>query len=114
MKKLSLIVLALVLAMAVGCANVQQAANDVQNMSPKAKATWMMSMYNTAYDDYAFQASAMDISEDKRTVLRVKHDVLTEVYPLISMYSNYTKLGQIPPDDLTNNIIRLLGKLEGI
>ena len=83
----------------------------LQEMSPKEKATWMMSIYNSQYDDYQLQVVRTDLTETERKVLRYKKEVFSEVFPAIELYAGYANSGVIPGDELETLIISRLNQL---
>jgi len=85
-----------------GCAGNQ--IKPIQEWTPLEKATWFMSLYNSEYTSYQAQASAPFLTEEKKAVLRIKKQVLTEVYPLIMLYEQYVDDGKIPSEALENQI----------
>lgn len=80
-------------------------------MSPKEKSVWMLSVYNSQYEDYKIQALRTDLTEAQKEVLREKKDILTRVYPMISIYTGYASSGIIPEKDLETAIVTNLETL---
>jgi hypothetical protein len=80
-------------------------------MSPKEKSIWMLSVYNSQYEDYKMQAIRTDLTEAQKEVLREKKDILTRVYPMISIYTGYAGTGIIPEKELEMTIISNLETL---
>ena len=106
--KTRIVAILLSLMFVVSCAhNVKTMAE----MNPMEKATWMLSVYNAQYEDYKFQAARVDLDEERKAVLRIKKQILTEVYPLISVYAGYASSGIIPAIDLETAIITNLERL---
>lgn len=92
----------------VGCAHNTKTFDQ---MSPMERSIWMLGVYNAQYDDYKFQAARVDLDEERKAVLRVKKQILTEVYPLIAVYSGYAESGIVPAVDLETAIITNLERL---
>ncbi len=86
------------LSLCAGCAWFQAGVKAVQDMSPREKATWMMALYNTKYEEYVAAAAKPDLVEDERKVLRVKKDALTVAWPLIKAYVSYVETGAVDKD----------------
>ena len=103
-----IIVLAVLLLM-VGCATVQ----TVTELDPVGKATLYMKIYNAQADDYKMQAAKTTLSEEEKKILRGKHAVLTEVYPLLELYSGYATTGQVLPEHLEPAILYRLNMIGG-
>ena len=82
-----------------------------KDMSAKEKSIWMMGIYNGQYADYEVQAARTDLDEAQKEVLRNKKKILTEVYPLIGVYSGYADSGIIPAVDLESLIVQNLEQL---
>lgn len=80
-------------------------------MTPKEKATWMLSIYNAQYDDYLVQAARTDLTEEEKKILRSKKEIMTEVYPAIELYAGYANSGVLPGDELETLIISRLNQL---
>jgi len=108
MNKIRMVAILLSLMFVVSCAGNIKTLND---MNPTEKAVWMLSVYNAQYEDYKFQAARVDLDEERKAVLRIKKQILTEVYPLISVYSGYAGSGIIPAVDLETAIIKNLERL---
>ena len=102
MNKIKLFAILLSVMFVVSCAH---GVKTLDEMTPMEKAVWMLSVYNAQYEDYKFQAARVDLDEERKAVLRVKKKILTEVYPLISVYSGYAGSGIIPAIDLETAII---------
>ena len=108
MNKIRIIAILLSAMFVMSCAH---GIKTLDEMNPKEKAVWMLSVYNAQYEDYKFQTARVDLNEDRKAVLRVKKQILTEVYPLISVYSGYAGSGIIPAVDLETAIITNLERL---
>ena len=108
MNKIKGFAILLSLMFVVSCAGNIKTLNE---MNPKEKAVWMLSVYNAQYDDYKFQASRVDLDNERKDVLRIKKQILTEVYPLIAVYAGYAGSGIIPAVDLETAIIKNLERL---
>ena len=80
-------------------------------MSPKEKSVWMLSVYNSQYEDYKVQAIRTDLTEAQKEVLREKKAILTRVYPMISVYTGYASNEVIPEKDLEMTIVSNLETL---
>ena len=59
-----------------------------EDMTPKQKAVWMMSVYNAQYADYQAKAAHPEtLTEDQVRILRVKKDALKVAWPLIKTFN---------------------------
>lgn len=104
----AVLVLLFVVGLMIGCtSNIK----PVDEMTPKEKATFFLSMYNKQYDDYQAMASRADLTEAQKEFLREKKKVLTEVYPLIKMYADYVDAGSVPSAETEAQIINYLNRL---
>jgi len=108
MTKIRIIAILLSLMFVMSCAH---GGKSFTEMTPVEKATWMLSVYNAQYADYQFQSARTDLDEERKEVLRTKKKILSEVYPMISVYSGYAGSGVIPAVDLENAIIVNLERL---
>ena len=108
MNKIRIIAILLSIFFVVSC---MQNVKTFQDMNAMEKSTWMLSVYNAQFEDYKFQAARLDLDEERKVVLRVKKQILTEVYPLISVYAGYASSGIIPAIDLETAIITNLERL---
>jgi len=106
----SSLVLTIVVLFLIGCPT--GGLKSLDEMTPQEKATWMLSIYNSQYDDYLRQASRVDLSDDERVILREKKKILMEVEPLIGLYVGYVDTGALPAVEtetlIMQNIDRLL------
>lgn len=84
----------------------------ISEMTPKEKSSFFMSVYNKEYDNYLDVYTAPgELSEEQKTVLRKKKEILTKVYPYIEQYSDYVAAGAEPSKATEENIIRLLDEV---
>ena len=97
------------LLLVVGCASVQTASQ----LDPVGKATLYLKIYNAQAEDYKMLAAKTTLSEDEKKILRGKHALLTEVYPLLELYSGYATTGQVLPEHLEPAILNRLNMLGG-
>jgi hypothetical protein len=83
----------------------------VAEMTPKEKATFFMSIYSDQAENYKTLAASPDLTDAQKTVLRTKKQIMTEVYPLISLYSDYVDAGAVPDAAVETQIIDYLDRL---
>jgi hypothetical protein len=89
---------ALALSLCAGCAWYEESVKALDEMSPREKATWMLALYNTKYEEYVAAAAKPALGDDERQVLRVKKDALTFAWPLIKAYVSYVEAGAVDKD----------------
>lgn len=133
--KLLVLVLVLVAFVFVGCQNNIKTPDE---MTPKEKAAFFLSMYNKQFDGYldtiidpalpfaereALKESIKDgavlpadkmnpnLTNEQKDILRTKKEIMTEVYPLISLYTSYAESGSVPSAETETQIISLLDRL---
>lgn len=106
-----LLAVSLMSVVLVGCPPQNIEIKSLDEMSPKEKATFMMSMYNKQYENYKQVAANPDLTEAQRTILRKKKSILTEVYPLIELYVSYVDSGAIPSAETEKQIITYLDEI---
>lgn len=93
-------------------------------MNPKERAVWMMSIYNSQFNDYMMttgytkdvegkwvKASEPELTDEQKDILRDKKRLLTEVYPAIKMYTGYAESGVLPDSELETMIVSRLNQL---
>jgi len=91
-----------------GCALMGQ----WQKMDAKKKALWMMRAFNAEYVDVMQQAQMYQIMpETARKVLRWRHMLLKEVYPLIAEYVTAVHEKREPDLKLEDRIMSLMNRL---
>lgn len=95
-----------------GCALLQQPGwKPFQDMTPKEKSVFFIKAYNTQFDDYQYQSSLPDLSEDQIKVLRVKRDLLTKAYGLISVYNTIVTSNGLPTPEQEANLYKMINDL---
>ncbi len=102
-----------VLAVVVFCAGcpLHQKPIPWGQLTVEQKASYMMSVYNSQYDDYTFKAALPDLTEAEKKILREKKKVLTYVYPLLESYIVLSVETQSPSGDTEQKIFEALGRL---
>ena len=108
----TLTALVVVMLLMIGCAGPQQPTQSFSDMTPKQKATWMMGVYNAQYDDYKLKVSLPNLTNEEKSILRTKKDVLTQVYPLIQAYDMAQAGGGVPSATTERQITGMLTMLE--
>lgn len=83
----------------------------VSEMSTKEKAVFFMKVYSDQAENYKTLAASPDLTEAQRSVLRDKKKIMEEVYPLISLYSDYVDAGAVPDAGVEKQIIGYLDRL---
>lgn len=119
--------LVMIVFLIAGCATIR--------LTPKQTVLWGMNVYNAQYDLYIDQVVAdsysmeekqllkdnpallvgadlkPNLSEEQKEIIRVKRDILVELYPIIQLSMECINSGSIPPDDVQEIMVRLLNKL---
>jgi hypothetical protein len=85
----------------------------VDEMPPEQKSGFFMSLYNREYKDYLSAAARTGLTEEQKTVLREKKDLLSRVYPMIETYSDYVAAGAMPDKATEEAIMQLLNRIGG-
>ena len=84
----------LVTGMVAGCAWLSSAVKTFEDMTPKERSLWMMSVYNKQYAEYeAAVADTSSLTEGQRVVLRLKKKALVKAWPLIKAYNAMLQTG---------------------
>jgi len=95
-------VLVLVLAFMLASCAAQKGGKSLSEMSDKEKSVIMMDIYNQQFTDYMTKTGytkigdkwektgeIIDFTEDQKDIMRKKKEILTNVYPLITLYDSY-------------------------
>lgn len=110
----SLICFALVFAVSLSCvpqAGKGEAIKPLSEMTPKEKATWMMSVYSAQAEDYKRMVKRPDLTNDQKAILRNKKAVAKKLWPLINSYRTYVNAGAVPTQEVEGEIIGLINDL---
>lgn len=83
----------------------------VDQMEPKQKAGFFLSIYNKEFDNYKAVAARPDLTEEQRVMLRKKKEALVKVYPMIETYADYVAAGAMPSKASEEAIIKLLDEI---
>lgn len=110
--KMSIVALLLSFGLIANC-TMDVPLKTIDEMSPKQKAAFMMSVYNSEYDNYLYVSTRDNLTEDQKVILRKKKAALTKVYPLIESYSDYIAAGALPSEAKEKAIINLLDEIGG-
>ena len=110
-----------------GCASLR--------LTPKQTVLWGMNVYNAQYDMYIDQVISdeysteekqllkdnpsllagadlkKDLTDEQKEVLKVKREILVELYPIVQLSIDYVHSGSVPPGDLQETLVRLINKL---
>lgn len=103
-----LIIPIVILMFVIGCT---QNIKPISEMTPKEKATFFLSVYNDQAINYKTLASDPTLTEDQKVILRQKKKLMTEVYPLIFLYSSHVDSGEVPDHATEMAIINYLDRL---
>ena len=109
MKQASILVV-IVLILLTACAH-RQMPNPWSDMTHKQRSTWMNGIYNAQYDDYLVAVAKPDLTKDECDMLHSKKKHLTELWPLLMDYSHYADTGQVPPEAVEMQVIKLINLL---
>lgn len=80
-------------------------------MSPKEKATFFLSVYNSSDVNYRAMAARPDLTEVQKETLRKKREIMVAVYPLLKSYSTYVEGGVIPSPELEQAVLNHIDQL---
>jgi hypothetical protein len=106
----ALVVLLVIPAVFIGCPGA--GGRSFAEQSPKERATWMLGVYNAEYRDYMNVVARPDLSEEQKDLLKQKKQILTDLYPLIGLYSETVMTGAVVPDrGLEDQILALINQL---
>jgi len=94
LKKYSVIVFLLVFI--VGCPSLQE-TKSFNDMTPKEKSIFLMSLYNNQYDSYVALYKKVEKTDAEKEFLSKQYKWLKEVYPYIELYVSYAENGVLPP-----------------
>jgi len=111
--------LTVILALAVflgGCALTQQAGDlkTIDEMTPKERATWFTSVYNSQDRDYRAQVARPNLTADQKAVLKQKKAIMIQLYPMIQTYNLYIESGAVPTKEVEDRIIEMINNLTSL
>lgn len=95
-----------------GCAGFQP--KNPADMSPKEVAVWANRQYEQQYTSYLQDYEYAKNNIYMREVLLKKKVLMMEIYPLLLTYNEYVRTGAVPPEKMTDAIIRLIYELTGV
>lgn len=107
----AVILLLVVALLAWGCIPQNVKVKSISEMTPKEKATWMLSVYNKQFDDTMAMAQRTDLTEQQKEIVRKKKKILVEVKPYIKTYTTFVDAGGVPAQETEDKIIELLNDL---
>ena len=81
------------------------------DMTPKQKVSYFMEVYNTQYDDYLYVSSKEGLTEEDKKVLRIKKDILHNLYAAIQSYDAIVILGQVPTQDMEDEVLKFINDI---
>jgi hypothetical protein len=127
-KRYSLLVAMLLMATLVFTGCPSGGGKSFAQMSPTEKASYMMSVYNSQYNDYMSQvgytkndagqwippAVPPELTEAQKNTLRSKKDLLTKVYKAIQLYKGQMQFGGIPSMETEQQIMDMLNQMGGL
>lgn len=100
---------ALAVVFVASCATIN--IKPIAEMTPKEKATFFMSVYSDQAENYKTLVASPDLTDAQRDVMRTKKQIMTEVYPLIMLYSGYVDAGAVPDAAVETQIVDYLDRL---
>lgn len=98
-------------------------------MTPKERATQIMSVYNDQYELYLREAKVVEAKEAnidnlteeekvkleaKKSAMREKKKLMKELYPYIGIYNGYAERGEFAPIDVEMAVMSIMDKLLGL
>lgn len=104
------ILVALVAVLVVSACGIKD-LKPISEMSPQEKATFFLSVYNKQYENYNITVKRPDLTAAQVKVLEEKKKIMTEVYPMISLYAGYVNAGALPDASEEKAIIDYLDRL---
>ncbi len=81
------------------------------NLTPQGKAAFALSVYNTEFDNYVNAASLPDLTEEEKSILRVKKKLLIKMKAALVAYISYVRLSQAPPTEVEQQLLDILNQL---
>jgi hypothetical protein len=105
-----MLLLPLIIIFAAGCSWFG-GAKSWSDFTPKEKSTYFMGIYNKQYTDTFTMASAPNLLESQKEVIRAKKLALSEVWPLIKAYDDIAVSGGIPGADLESLINSYINRI---
>ena len=106
-----IIAFAAVIQISFSCATMMEAQKPFQELTPKEKAVYLLSMYNKQYDEYLVLYKKGDHTKEEKLILQKKYELLKELHPYIGVYLTYSETGEMPNDLVEQKLIDLIHKL---
>ncbi len=106
---IAVLLLCLAVILAAACAHQ---AKPITEWTPKQRAAYFMSVYNSQYDAYKAQVASPNLTAAERDVLQAKKKVLVAVYPMVQAYDLVVASGGVPSASDEAAIMRLLDELQ--
>lgn len=101
----------LVVVFMVGC-TANLALKPWSEQTPKERLTWMLGIYNAQDRDYRAMAALPSLTEGQKKMMATKKAIMTQVYPLISLYGSVVEAGGIPSHETEQQILNMLNQLQ--
>lgn len=95
----------------IGCTQFMGPQKSFNEMTPKEKAVYLLSMYNKQYDEYLALYKRGDHTKEEKLILQKKYELLKELHPYIGVYLTYSETGEMPNDLVEQKLIDLIHKL---
>jgi len=109
-RRLALLLILFMFALA-SCAGMQGDVKSFTDMTPKEKATFVMSVYNKQYDSYLTLYKKGDWTDQEKEVLKVKYELLGEMETYTKLYTGYAETGVAAPAETEEALLALIDKL---
>jgi len=106
----SILILFMVFSM-VGCGGLQGAVKQFSEMTPKERATFVMSAWNANYRDAVAMSNMPNLTAEVAKTVRIKKQILTESKPLVDSYVRTIEGGGTPDQATQDLIMQFLNKL---
>ena len=98
----------------VACANQQLKTPD--QMSPKERGTFALTLYNNAFTNYnaQFAATPQPMSKESKEYFQGYKKVMEVAWPVISGYSAVVNVGGVPTPEQEQQLIQLIYQLQAM
>lgn len=108
------IILLITLALVTGCAGQQIKTPD--QMTPKERGAFVLTLYNNAFANYnaQFAATPQPMSPDMKNYFQGYKKVMETAWPVISGYTAIVGVGGVPSAEQEQQIINLIYQLQAM
>jgi hypothetical protein len=97
-------------------ASCQQTLKTPDQMSPKERATFALTLYNNAFANYnaQFVVTPKPMSDEIKNYFQAYKKVMEAAWPIVSTYSALVNVGGTPTPEQEQQILKLIYQLQSM